>query len=296
MSEQKINPQQVTKPIQLLAAWLVGLILINGSFLSAANIITNPGWAAGLLVIAAVLNVPIFLTLIFFLQTKFRPELQEDTYYSKHLEKITGNPSSQNKSTERELFLSRLKSLESKNDDRLEKISESIDSILETLGSEKDSQIDINALFEQINQTKETLNFAEIEKIKSSTKIALNLNIPNYKKVATELVKSGFSISDTFGEDHSRPDQLTITYTPETPKTALAEIYKITKPYGFKRIDFDDETFPFNEVQKVYIGSYIDEFDGSRSVAISDDVESAILDENVSLEQLSNIIVTLRKR
>lgn len=90
MSEQNINPHHVTKPIQLLAAWLVGLVLINSSFLGSAYLITKPDWAAGLLVIAAVLNVPIFLILIFFLQTRFRAELQEDTFYSKHLEKITG--------------------------------------------------------------------------------------------------------------------------------------------------------------------------------------------------------------
>jgi hypothetical protein len=32
MTEQKIEPSRVTKPIQFLAAWLVGLTLINDSF------------------------------------------------------------------------------------------------------------------------------------------------------------------------------------------------------------------------------------------------------------------------
>ncbi len=38
------------------------------------------------LVIASIINVPLFLMAIFLLQTKFRPELQEDSYYSKYLD------------------------------------------------------------------------------------------------------------------------------------------------------------------------------------------------------------------
>ncbi len=87
MKSSKIKPKYVTRPIQLLAAWLVGLVLINSTFLTAASIIQTPIWVPALLVIASVINVPLFLTLIFFLQTKYRIELQEDTFFSKHVEK-----------------------------------------------------------------------------------------------------------------------------------------------------------------------------------------------------------------
>lgn len=86
---QKIEPQKVTKPIQLLAAWLVGLILIDGIFLTAASALRGGGLESSILVIAAVLNVPIFLIALFVLQTRFRPELQEDSYYSQYLDKKT---------------------------------------------------------------------------------------------------------------------------------------------------------------------------------------------------------------
>lgn len=86
MSEHRITPEKVTRPIQLLAAWLTGLIIIDGSFLVAASQIAKPEWSAGVLVIASVINVPLFLISIFVLQTKFRPEMQEDVYYSKYLE------------------------------------------------------------------------------------------------------------------------------------------------------------------------------------------------------------------
>jgi hypothetical protein len=86
MPEQRINPEKVTKPIQLLAAWLVGLILVNASFLLGAQQITKPDWASSLLVIAAVLNVPVFIVALFLLQTKFRPQMQEDSYYAQYLQ------------------------------------------------------------------------------------------------------------------------------------------------------------------------------------------------------------------
>lgn len=86
---QQIQPQKVTRPIQLLAAWLVGLIVVDGSFLAAAFQINTDCWERGASVIAAIINVPVFLFALFLLQTRFRPELQEDKYYSQYLDKKT---------------------------------------------------------------------------------------------------------------------------------------------------------------------------------------------------------------
>ena len=90
-SQPKLKPHKITKPIQLLAAWLLGLILVNGSLLAAAAVITQPSWVSSMLAIAAVANVPIFMIAIFLLQTKFRPEMQEDSYYHEYLKSLTGN-------------------------------------------------------------------------------------------------------------------------------------------------------------------------------------------------------------
>lgn len=87
MSGTEIKPERITKPIQLLAAWLAGLAIVDGAFLTAAANIGKPDWIAGALVVAAILNVPIFLFSLFLLQTKFRPEMQEDSYYSQYLER-----------------------------------------------------------------------------------------------------------------------------------------------------------------------------------------------------------------
>lgn len=86
MNDRRIIPEKITKPIQLLAAWLVGLILVNGSFLLGAQQISRPDWASALLVVASVINVPIFIGALFLLQTKFRPQIQEDSYYAQYLQ------------------------------------------------------------------------------------------------------------------------------------------------------------------------------------------------------------------
>ncbi|MDP5215564.1 hypothetical protein ORJ66_21200 [Pseudoalteromonas tunicata] len=295
MSEQKINPNQVTKPIQLLAAWLVGLILINGSFLGAAKVITVPSWAPGLLVIAAVINVPIFLGLIFFLQTKFRAELQEDTFYSKHLEKLTGQVKERPKSND--ALLEEVRKRQWDSNSKIDAIAKNIEGISESLSNKTSDQIDVSALLEQVNETRKSLSSFEEHKIKQSTRIAINDLIPNYKEIAKKVIRLGYPISETFGstsKDKKPPKYLTISFIPETPKNSIVEIYKMLKPYGFQRIDYDNMDREPNE-SNIYIGSYIDSFPDSRkSIEIDDNIEELIFEDNVSSDELGEYIVTQR--
>ena len=84
MSKHDITPEKITSPIQLLAAWFVTLIVLNGAFLTAACNISST-WLSAFLVIAAILNVPLFLGCMFLLQTRFLAEMQSDEHYSEYL-------------------------------------------------------------------------------------------------------------------------------------------------------------------------------------------------------------------
>ncbi len=86
MAEPQIQPHRITKPIQLLAVWMSGLVILVGSFLTGARLLTSPNWISPFLAISAVAIVPLFLALLFLLQTRFRPQLQEDAYYAVYLE------------------------------------------------------------------------------------------------------------------------------------------------------------------------------------------------------------------
>ena len=83
-TDSRIIPEKITQPIQLLGACLVCLLLIDGSFLLAASQIEVPSWAPEVLIIASIINVPIFLIPLFLLLTKFREKILTNYYYSKY--------------------------------------------------------------------------------------------------------------------------------------------------------------------------------------------------------------------
>lgn len=97
MNEATLKPEKITKPIQLLGAWLAGLLSIDACFLFAASRMPAGSWEADALIVAAIINVPLFLIAVFLLQTRFRPELQEDAYYSTYLSRKTNEPISVSK-------------------------------------------------------------------------------------------------------------------------------------------------------------------------------------------------------
>ncbi|KIX12254.1 hypothetical protein X474_19750 [Dethiosulfatarculus sandiegensis] len=87
MQTQKIDAYKITKPIQLMAVWFVALLLIVSAFLTAAINLAIPSWLSPSLAISAIVFVPLFLGCIFFMQTVFRKELQDDPYYSEYLKR-----------------------------------------------------------------------------------------------------------------------------------------------------------------------------------------------------------------
>lgn len=87
MVNTDIKPEKVTKPFQLLATWLAGLIILVSALLIASTKTYQTKWLNSFYAISAIAIIPIFLILIFLLQTKFRPQMQEDKYYSEWLRK-----------------------------------------------------------------------------------------------------------------------------------------------------------------------------------------------------------------
>ncbi|MBV9068475.1 MAG: tetratricopeptide repeat protein [Acidobacteria bacterium] len=83
MPRPRIDPGQITRPTQLAAAWFVVMLVLVTTFIAGAALIPKPSWVAPLLVIAAVVTVPSFATVVFLLQTKYRRELQHDAIYAR---------------------------------------------------------------------------------------------------------------------------------------------------------------------------------------------------------------------
>nr|WP_314606837.1 hypothetical protein [uncultured Janthinobacterium sp.] len=77
--------EKITKPFQLLAAFLGGVFALNTAFLTAARLIEKPEWVPGFLVVSAVTLTAVAGYGIFKLFTEHREVLLDDTHFSKGL-------------------------------------------------------------------------------------------------------------------------------------------------------------------------------------------------------------------
>lgn len=65
------RPNRGSGAIRFPLAWLLALVLVDGTFLGSARLLERPTWAPAVLVIAAVVNVPLFLAALLMLRAKF---------------------------------------------------------------------------------------------------------------------------------------------------------------------------------------------------------------------------------
>jgi len=226
MNDQQITPHKVTKPIQLLAAWLVGLVLTNVSFLEAA-IRLGGGWEQRALVIAAILNVPLFLLALFVLQTRFRAELQEDTYYAEYLSKKTSGV----------LRIEKVGVQEA----RIERLESTVALITSKRSHEAESTL--------VSVDDEHLDW-------SRWRIALNQNHPNFTAVRTALRQAEVPLTDIFGAAQRVPTQWIVAVSYELPLANKMLLLRTILPLGFDGFQLWFPHREADETEDVYIGSY----------------------------------------
>lgn len=229
---EKIVPNKVTKPIQLLAAWLVGLVAVNGSFLGTAIALGASEWERSALIIAAILNVPFFLFSIFILQTKFRPELQEDSFYHQYL----------NKKNDTVVHVSRIDLLDS----RIVALEEK--KILTNVNENKDF---------------ESEELEVIQEIRASTilpwRMAVNDYLPNQEKILEDLEKIGLSPAIYFGEATHAPKitKFYVSINENIEFSTKIELLRVLTKYScFVGYQFWKPVPEYDENEDIYLGSY----------------------------------------
>lgn len=251
MTDRHIEPHKVTKPIQLLAAWMVGLILTNSSFLLTATQFNPTEWERSALVIASIINVPLFLLALFVLQTRFRAELQEDTFYSEYLSKKSSS-------------LVRLE----KNvvqDSRLEEL-ERVVIQLRSHGSEQNHGPD---------KTPATLNW-------SAWPVALNILHPKFTEIRESLQTAGIPLAETFGiEGEDPPERWIVSLSNSLPTAHKSQLLKAILPFGFDGFQLWDPIREAEETEDVYIGSY-----GDKSYALINDGLLNLLEKDLEASDL----------
>lgn len=226
MTEQHIQPHKVTKPMQLLAAWLVGLIVTNTIFLTSAINFDKDSWERGALVISAIVNVPVFILALFILQTRFRAELQEDTYYSEYLSKKTAAVVLIDKNVS--------------HDTRIDELERQFLKLampspaLTSAGS---------------NDNENKLNW-------SHWPIALNEHHPKFNAIREALKATNIPLAAIFGKASSPPAKWIIALSHHMPVVHKARLLEILLPFGFDGIHFWEPRIEAEENEEAYIGSY----------------------------------------
>lgn len=218
MENNRIAPEKITKPIQLLGAWLVGLLTTDCAFLVAAAKMDQSTWQSGALTIAAIVNVPLFIGALFLLQTRFRPELQEDSYYSTYLSNRTNEP----------IKVPRNEAVFSELERRL-------DAIERNTSTEQKSPDGNNSILSDLSY-------------------GVNVQLSNREKILSELNSNGILGVSEFGQDVEPPELLKVAITESISKSALNEILKLARSLGFTHYGFFES---FEEIKEdVLFGAY----------------------------------------
>ena len=220
MEKKQITPERITKLLHLLGAWLVGLLSVDATFLLAATKMDLASWQSGALTMAAIINVPIFIGALFLLQTKFRPELQEDLYYSTYLSNRTNEP----------VKISRTEAMFNELEKRLEAID---------------------------NKTKEAVGTTIFTPVLSDLSFGVNINLKNRDKVISELRTLGVLGISEFGERSGLPNIMKVAMSKYIPKEEVVEILKIAGKLGFTHYGFIDDYE--NIKDDVLFGAYKEE-------------------------------------
>jgi hypothetical protein len=218
MTETHVKPEKITKPIQLLGAWLAGLFSVNSCFLFAASNMPQGSFESVSLVIAAILNTPLFLLAVFLLQTRFRPELQEDSYYSTYLNQKTNEVITVKRSETQYIELSnRLNQLENKS----------------------------SIVYEGENPDKSDI---------SELLIGVNKNLDDTTVLKEELSKHGIVGFSSFGSN-KHPGEKAVAISKYLPKSVATEIVKIAKVSGFTHYGYFDNAMEDIE-EDILFGGY----------------------------------------
>ena len=217
--DQPIKPNNITKPIQLLAAWLAGLLAIDSCFLIAAARLPTGSWEAQALTVASIANVPLFLLAVFLLQTRFRPELQEDLYYSTYI----------SQKTNARVQLTKEDAASAALQQRIERLEVRV-----ATTSIKVPNVDNNA---------ELLNL----------RFGINKNFEDREAIAQALSQAGVAGYTLFGSD-AQPAHRVVALVPNLHPKIEKTILRLAANAGFKKFSYIPD---YEEIEEhVLLGAY----------------------------------------
>lgn len=288
----RIDPEKITRPIQLLAAWLVGLVAVDGAFLTAAVNIAEPQWAPGVLVVSAILNVPLFLAALFLLQTRYRPEMQEDTFYAKYLEhkskslredrpaETVANDGDSNLRA----LISTTAEMMSETHVELQRVSDQIAALERAPRDDATLKDTLHRLEEIVSSTKERVTQESSRLDWARVAIQVNKKLAVYRTILERFAAASVQVSEPFGSNVPARFQLSLGLgvTADQIRWLVSHLADL----GLELIEYDPDP---NYGGRVYVGSYAFEF-GSVGAEFDTDLRDALTDESTSLNEMIALI------
>ncbi len=278
MENPKIQPDKITKPIQLLAVWFAGLVLLVSLLLAGAKTITSPIWLTPVLAISAILIIPLFLYFVFLLQTKYRPQMQEDTFYSKYLDTSTNKTIIVTEDVKKNPSVTELKDtiiqLTESNKFFLKNIEELVKS--KTQDNQKISEIEkyIIASNENFNRVEQTIKKTQFE-------IYLNRLLPKFSETRLLLLKNDFeNIEEFTGGSKKQLDKFLISVGLNVEPKFVAELLKILQPLGLELINIIENGYEMEHYKDALVI-------GSHAYNIPE--RTTLKVDNILIETISNI-------
>jgi hypothetical protein len=244
LDEHRIEPDKVTKPIQLLAAWLVGLIFIDLIFLEVALRLDAGAWERRWLVVAAILNVPAFLTAMFTLQTRFRAELQDDPHYAQYLSKKTA-----------EAVAIGRREADAADDEAPTDFHVQVDrEVLDLEPAPADDAADDDATAPDAPPAAApALDW-------SRWRVALNDHLPQFAAIRAALHAAGIPVAEVFGHVQRAgaepPENRVVAINRALPAAHKAALLRALLPFDLDGFQFWRPVHAADESEDVYVGSY----------------------------------------
>lgn len=251
------EPSKVTKPIQLLAAWLIGMFCTQAAFLSASVMVERPAWGPGFLLVCAALCVPIFLVSLFVLQTKFRPEMQEDTYYHEYLTKKMSAQTEKLEVAPADMAI------------------EAVTVLPETV-----TKIDRKSV---------------VNASKGSEYIQINDLLSNFQKILLALNQLRIRIEETFGSTSKEPrvpDPFLVTFGGDVDPDILQNVLRVCADNGLEYVGPSSRTLEMTmRSKRIYVGSYAYEKEYSMK-KFDGQLRKQLLDEKLTPAKVGNLVKT----
>ncbi len=294
-STSEIKPHMVTKPIQLLAAWLVGLCVVEASFLTAAA--SMDGGLRTALGVAAIVYVPLFILAIFVLQTRYRPEMLEDPFYADILRRQnpqTGNLFVAELESEVSTLRGQVTEFQSKTIGLLSEFRSQLADVTRTAGQLAKREIQPEEqvrVFAEL-QTRVEGSKREIEDARqllrwSGIRVPINRDLPSYEQIRERLVKEEIPISETFSRE---PEQFLVTFGAHVPPSNVRMVLTLLRKFGVTSVMYWGESFSHD----LYIGSHA--YESYATAELDQDLWQSASDPDISDEAFVEAIVARQRR